>query len=91
MLGVTILAQHKTNNVILYIHSVHKHRGNSFQRQNYKMRLKQRILNRPFSRKWWNLNDQSSYFQSVLKYNLLGVHSRNDHDCDDDYVNKPEK
>ena len=26
----------------MYIHSVHKHRGNSFQRQNYKMRLKQR-------------------------------------------------
>jgi hypothetical protein len=41
----TILAQHETNNVILYIHSVHKHRGNSFQRQNYKMRLKQRSLN----------------------------------------------
>jgi hypothetical protein len=30
---------------IQYIHSVHKHRGNSFQRQNYKMRLKQRSLN----------------------------------------------
>jgi hypothetical protein len=41
----TILAQHETNDVILYIHSVHKHRGNSFQRQNYKMRLKQRSLN----------------------------------------------
>ena len=41
----TILAQHKTNDVILYIHSVHKHRGNSFQRQHYKMRLKQRSLN----------------------------------------------
>jgi hypothetical protein len=26
------------------IHSVHKHRGNTFQRQNYKMRLKQRSL-----------------------------------------------
>jgi hypothetical protein len=36
---------HETNDVILYIHSVHKHRGNSFQRQNYKMRLKQRSLN----------------------------------------------
>ena len=41
----TILTQHETNDVILYIHSVHKHRGNSFQRQNYKMRLKQRRLN----------------------------------------------
>ena len=41
----TILAQHETNHVILYIHGVHKHRGNSFQRQNYKMRLKQRSLN----------------------------------------------
>ena len=41
----TILAQHETNDVILYSHSVHKHRGNSFQRQNYKMRLKQRTLN----------------------------------------------
>ena len=41
----TPLAQHETNDVILYIHSVHKHRGNSFQRQNYKMRLKQRSLN----------------------------------------------
>ena len=41
----TILTQHETNDVILYIHSVHKHRGNSFQRQNYKMRLKQRSLN----------------------------------------------
>ena len=41
----TILAQHETNDVILYIHSVHKHRGNSFQRQNYKIRLKQRSLN----------------------------------------------
>jgi hypothetical protein len=40
-----ILAQHETNDVILYIHSVHKHRGNSFQRQNYKMRLKQGSLN----------------------------------------------
>ena len=41
----TILAQHETKDVILYIHSVQKHRGNSFQRQNYKMRLKQRSLN----------------------------------------------
>ena len=40
-----ILAQHVTNDAILYIHSVHKHRRNSFQRQNYKMRLKQRSLN----------------------------------------------
>ena len=45
LLWFTILAQHETNDVILYIHSVHKHRGNSFQRQNYKMRLKQRSLN----------------------------------------------
>ena len=41
----TILAQHETNDVILYIHSVHKHRGNTFQRQYYEMRLKQRSLN----------------------------------------------
>ena len=41
----TILAQHETNDVIMYIHSVHKHRGNSFQRQNYTLRLKQRCLN----------------------------------------------
>jgi hypothetical protein len=43
----TILVQHETNDVILYIHiySIHKHRGNTFQRQNYKMRLKQRSLN----------------------------------------------
>ena len=41
----TILAQHETNDIILYIHSVHKHRGKSFQHQNYKMRLKQRSLN----------------------------------------------
>ena len=41
----TFMAQHEANDVILYIHSVHKHRGNSFQRQNYKMRLKQRSLN----------------------------------------------
>jgi hypothetical protein len=41
----TILAQHETNDVILYIHSEHKRRGNTFQRQNYKMRLKQRSLN----------------------------------------------
>jgi hypothetical protein len=41
----TILAQHETNDIILYIHSVHKHRGNSFQRQNYKIRLKKRSLN----------------------------------------------
>jgi hypothetical protein len=36
--------------------------------------------NLPFSRKWWNLNDQLSYFQSILKYNLLGLHSRTGHD-----------
>ena len=41
----TILAQHETNDIILYIHSVHKHRGNYFQRQNYKIRLKKRSLN----------------------------------------------
>ena len=28
-----ILAQHETNDIILYIHSVHKHKRNSFQRQ----------------------------------------------------------
>ena len=41
----TILVQHETNDIILYIHSVHEHRGNSFQRQHYKMRSKQRSLN----------------------------------------------
>ena len=41
----TILAHHETNDVIMYIHSVHKRRGNSFQRQYYKMRLKQRSFN----------------------------------------------
>ena len=41
----TILVQHETDDVILHIHSVHKHRGNSFKLQNYKMRLKQIILN----------------------------------------------
>jgi hypothetical protein len=42
-----VLTDHifETNDVILYIHSVHKHRGNTFQRQNYKMRLKQMRLN----------------------------------------------
>ena len=39
----TILAQCETNDIILFIHSVHKHRGNSFQCQNYKMRLKQKF------------------------------------------------
>jgi hypothetical protein len=33
------------NDVILYIHSVHKDRGNSFKLQNYNMRLKQIRLN----------------------------------------------
>ena len=32
--------------------------------------------NQLFSRKWWNLNDHSSYVPSILKYNLLGLHSR---------------
>ena len=41
----TILAHHETDDVILYIHSIHKHRGNSFKLQNYKMRLKQIRLN----------------------------------------------
>ena len=41
----TILAQHETNDIILYIHSVHKHRENSFKLKNYKMRLKQIRLN----------------------------------------------
>ena len=41
----TMHAQHETNDVILYMHSVHRHRGNYFQRQNCKMRLKQRSLN----------------------------------------------
>ena len=41
----TILVQHETDDVILYIHSIHKHRGNSLKLQNYKMRLKQIRLN----------------------------------------------
>ena len=41
----TILTQHETDDVILYIHSVHKHIGNSFILKNYKMRLKQIRLN----------------------------------------------
>ena len=41
----TILAQHETDDIILYIHSVHKHRGNSFKLQDYKIRLKQIRLN----------------------------------------------
>jgi hypothetical protein len=36
LLWFTILAQQETNDVILYINSVHKHWGNTFQRQNYK-------------------------------------------------------
>jgi hypothetical protein len=55
----TILVQHETNDVILYIHSVHKHRGNSFQCQNYKMRLKQRSLN------WINTSHSDS--KNLLK------------------------
>jgi hypothetical protein len=42
-----------------------------------------------------NLNDQSSYFQSILKRNLLVLHSRKGHDLwwvlFDDYINKPER
>jgi hypothetical protein len=41
----TIIAQHETDDVILHIHSIHKHRGNSFKLQNYTMRLKQIRLN----------------------------------------------
>ena len=41
----TILMQHKTDDVILYIHSIHKHWGNYFKLQNYKRRLKQIRLN----------------------------------------------
>ena len=37
---LTIIAQHETNDVILYIHSVHKHRGNSFQRQKLQDEIK---------------------------------------------------
>ena len=42
MFWFTIL---ETDDVILYIHSVHQHRGNYFKLQNYKMRLKQIRLN----------------------------------------------
>jgi hypothetical protein len=49
-----------SNDVILYIHSVHIHRGNSFQRQNYKMRLKQRSLN------WINFFLLMSFFMIIM-------------------------
>ena len=39
------LTQHEIDDVILYFYSVHKHRGNSFELQDYKMRLKQIRLN----------------------------------------------
>jgi hypothetical protein len=43
---MTIMSTNQKNtNVWGIIHSVHKHWGNTFQRQNYKMRLKQRSLN----------------------------------------------
>ena len=45
MFWFIILSQRETDDVILYIHSVHKHRGNSFKLQNYKMRLKQIRMN----------------------------------------------
>ena len=45
MFWFTNLTQHETDDVILYIYSVHKHRGNSFKLQDYKMRLKQIRLN----------------------------------------------
>ena len=42
----TILAQHETNDVILYIHSVHNiTQRELFSTSNYKMRLKQKSLN----------------------------------------------
>jgi hypothetical protein len=34
-------------------------------------KIEKELIYQPFSRKWWNLNDQSSYFQSILKYNSL--------------------
>ena len=39
LFGFTMLVQHETDDVILYIHSVHKHRGNSLKLHNYKKRL----------------------------------------------------
>ena len=39
------LMQHQTDDVILYIYSIHKHRGNSFNLQDNKMRLKGIRLN----------------------------------------------
>ena len=39
----TILVQHKTDDDILYIHSIHKHRGNSFKLKNYKMGFNDKI------------------------------------------------
>jgi hypothetical protein len=64
----TILAQHETNDVILYIHSVHKHRGNSFQRQNYKMRLKQKFeLNK------FHASKKDPFFVHIFKLTFLFV------------------
>ena len=62
----TILAQHETNGVILYIHSVHKHRGNTFQRQHYKMRLKQRSLNWVNSMQVWKILFTNVFFSWSL-------------------------
>ena len=41
----TIIVQHENDDFILHIHSIHKHRGNSFKLQSYMMRLKQIRLN----------------------------------------------
>ena len=61
----TNLTQHETDDVILYIYSVHKHRGNSFKLQDYKMRLK-RIR--------WNWINSMQVKRSFLLMSLLPVH-----------------
>ena len=46
--------------------------------------MQNNLVKSAISKKWWNLNDQSSHFQSILKYNLLGLHPRMI--CDEDYI-----
>ena len=52
LLWFTILAQHETNDVILYIHSVHKHRGNYLQQRSLNwinsMQVKMILFNNVF-------------------------------------------
>jgi hypothetical protein len=56
-----------------YIHSVHKHRGNSFQRQNYKMRLKQRSLNGINSMEVKNILFTNVFFSWMINHHVFKV------------------